>query len=127
MTEDTTLAGTRDLLRTERAQPAHVVSRHIPGETKLRLAVAAGGRCEFRGCNKYLLEHPISLSGLNLSENAHIYPFSERGPRGGETGRPIDIHEMINLMLVCGDCHKEIDKNKELYCVETLREFKQEH
>jgi hypothetical protein len=55
-----------------------------------------------------LFEHPVTLAGLNLTENAHVYPFSERGPRGNGK-RPVDIHAVENLMLLCGDCHKEID------------------
>jgi hypothetical protein len=101
-------------------------SRRIPPETKLLLAVLAGGRCELRGCNKYLFEHPITLAGLNLTENAHIYPFSDRGPRGNGM-RPTDIHAVENLMLLCGDCHKEIDKNKAAYPIEVLEEHKREH
>jgi hypothetical protein len=101
-------------------------SRRIPPETKLLLGVVAGGRCELRGCNKYLFEHPVTLAGLNLTENAHIYPFSDRGPRGNGK-RPSDIHAVENLMLVCGDCHKEIDKNKAAYPIEVLDEYKREH
>lgn len=100
-------------------------SRHIPADRKLLLAVAAGGRCEL--CNKYLFEHPITLRGLNLSEHAHIYPFSDGGPRSEQAGKPSDIHAIENLMLLCGDCHKEIDKNKSAYPVAVLREKKKEH
>lgn len=109
------------------SKPAHKskVSRHIPAERKLLLAVAAGGRCEL--CNKYLFEHPITLRGLNLSEHAHIYPFSDGGPRAEEVGKPSDIHALDNLMLLCSDCHKEIDKNKSAYSVSVLRQKKQEH
>lgn len=102
-------------------------SRYIPPERKLLLAVATGGRCEFRGCNKFLFEHPISLSDVNLSQHAHIYPFSEAGPRGDEDGRPDDIHSIDNLMLMCGDCHPEIDKTEARYSVDVLREMKREH
>jgi hypothetical protein len=117
--------GRRGIVVDERE--TRTTSRHISPERKLLLAVAAGGRCEFRGCNKYLLEHPISLSGVNLSENAHIYGFSERGPRGNEPGRPADIHAIDNLMQLCGDCHKEIDKNEDLYSVAMLQEQKRVH
>src|SRR5262245_40100617 len=96
------------------------IRRQPPPETKLLLAVAAGGRFELHGCNKYLFEHPVTLSGLNLTENAHIYPFSEGGPRGGAE-RPYDIHAIENLILLCGDCHKEIDKNKSAYSISVLR------
>lgn len=100
-------------------------SRYIPPERKLLLAVAAGGRCEF--CNKYLFEHPITMRGLNLSEHAHIYPFSGGGPRSEEPDRPADIHAVENLMLLCGDCHNEVDKNKSAYPVTALRKKKQQH
>ena len=102
-------------------------TRHILAERKLLLAVAAGGRCEFRGCNKYLFEHPISLSGVNLSKHAHIYAFSPEGPRGNDRGRPHDIHAIGNLILLCGDCHDEVDKNKHLYSADVLKEYRREH
>lgn len=101
------------------------VSRRIPPAQKLLLAVAAGGRCEF--CNKFLFEHPITMRGLNLSEHAHIFPFSRRGPRSEERGRPNDIHAIENLVLLCGDCHKEIDKNKSAYPVAAVAKMKKEH
>ena len=102
-------------------------SRHIPSERKTALAVVSGGRCEFRGCAKYLFEHPISLSDVNLSKHAHIYAFSEDGPRGDDPSRPVDIHGIENLMLMCGDCHDEIDKNETLYPASRLIEMKREH
>lgn len=111
----------------ERMHKVSGKSRQIPLPTKLLLAVMAGGRCEFGGCNKYLFEHPVTLRGLNLTENAHIYPFSRNGPRGDEPGRPDDIHNIENLMLLCPDCHNEIDKNKQHYPVARLRSIKQEH
>jgi hypothetical protein len=103
------------------------ISRRPDWKTLVLLNVAAGGRCEFYGCNKYLYEHPVSLSEVNLSENAHIYAFSRQGPRGDEENRPADIHSINNLILVCGDCHKEIDKNKGRYSIEHVMEHKLKH
>src|ERR1700693_2573760 len=81
-------------------------TRHIPEATKILLAVHAGGRCEFRGCNRYLFEHPLTLQGGNFSEHAHIVAFSELGPRGTDGARPEDINSPDNLVLLCATCHK---------------------
>lgn len=36
--------------------------RAVPPLVRLLLFVEAGGRCEFDGCNKYLLEHHVTLT-----------------------------------------------------------------
>jgi hypothetical protein len=102
-------------------------SRAIPSKTSLFLYIQAGGRCEFDGCNKYLLEHyPTEVVG-NFAEQAHIWAFSEGGPRGNSLGRPDDINSLANLILLCPVCHKLVDGNPETYTVETLKKFKQDH
>ncbi|EKU97585.1 hypothetical protein Lepto7375DRAFT_6789 [Leptolyngbya sp. PCC 7375] len=102
-------------------------SRHIKKQTTLFLYTQAGGRCEFDGCNKYLLEHYPTETVGNFAEQAHIWAFSEGGPRGQETGRPLDINGLSNLMLLCKDCHDLVDKNSKSYPVEVLKKFKKEH
>ena len=101
--------------------------RKIPDLTRLILFVRAGGRCEFNGHNQYLLEHPLTLSEINLAEAAHIVAFSENGPRGETQPRPEDIHDIENLMLLCHNCHKLIDDHPEHYSVATLKEYKRSH
>jgi hypothetical protein len=102
-------------------------NRTISKKITLILYVHAGGRCEFDGCNRYLLEHyPTEMIG-NFAEQAHIWAFSERGPRGSELGRPDDINNLQNLMLLCKDCHELVDRHPEKYTVETLKKFKEEH
>jgi len=101
--------------------------RKIPELTRLTLFVRAGGRCEFDGHNKYLLEHPLTLTEINLGEAAHIVAFKEGGPRGETDQRPIDIHNIDNLMLLCLDCHKLIDDHPDQYTVAVLKEYKKKH
>jgi SMODS-associated and fused to various effectors sensor domain len=103
-------------------------SRAIPSKTRLFLYVHAGGRCEFDGCNKYLLEHYPTETAGNFGEQAHIWAFSEKGgPRGKGEGRPQNINSLSNLMLLCKECHDLVDKNPEKYTVETLKKFKKAH
>jgi len=98
-----------------------------PPHVKFQLTVDAGGRCEFEGCNKYLLEDPITLRGRNLSEKAHIYPVSQGGPRGNEAGRPEDINSIENLMLLCPECHGRIDAEPKIWNIDRLIQMKKNH
>lgn len=102
-------------------------ARSVPALVRLFLFVEAGGRCEFDGCNKYLLEHHVTLTAGNFAEVAHIVAFQEDGPRGRSKMRPVDIHEAQNLMLLCPECHKHIDDHPERFPIATLRKFKERH
>lgn len=102
-------------------------ARRVPPLTRLILFVSAGGRCEFDGCNKYLLEHHVTLTAGNFAEMAHIVAFREDGPRGRSDARPVDIHWAENLMLLCPECHKHIDDHPERFPVATLRKYKEHH
>jgi hypothetical protein len=101
--------------------------RNVSNLTKLLLFVRAGGRCEFDGHKKYLLEHPLTLTEINLAQMAHIVAFKENGPRGDTVPRPEDINNIENLMLLCHDCHKLIDDNPDQYSVATLKAYKNSH
>ncbi|HOY79134.1 MAG TPA: SAVED domain-containing protein [Hyphomonadaceae bacterium] len=102
-------------------------ARNVPRLVTLQLYARAGGCCEFRGCGKYLLEHAVTKREGNFAEQAHIYAFSDAGPRGEADGRPENIHTFENLMLMCAACHKHIDDQPELFSVATLKAFKHEH
>jgi hypothetical protein len=87
------------------ASPVVVVSRSIKDLPRLLLFVRAGGRCEFDGCNDYLLQHPLTLIPGNFAQMAHIIAFKEDGPRGNAALRPSYINDVGNLMLLCPQCH----------------------
>jgi len=109
------------------SSPVRRISRGIKQVTTMQLFVCAGGRCEFDGCNKYLLEHPLTLTRGNFAQMAHIVAFSEEGPRGKNTLRPADINDVSNLMLLCPQCHKLIDTHPERYPRSTLEDYKHRH
>jgi hypothetical protein len=101
--------------------------RGIPCGTQAMLYALAAGRCEFRGCNKLLLEHHLTLKDGNFAQMAHVYAFSKAGPRGKVEGRPQDPHRLGNLMLLCPECHKQIDAAAKDFPVDLLKEYKREH
>jgi hypothetical protein len=90
------------------------------------LAACSAGRCEFRGHNIDLYQHPVTGTPGNFSEAAHIVAFRVRGPRGGAL-KAEDVNDFANLMLLCAPCHHLIDTEPANYPVELLREYKREH
>lgn len=121
----------RSRQRTPRAKPASGPladeTRAAPWPTRLMLAVRAGGRCEFPGCNTPLFEHHVTLTTGNFGQFAHIRAFSPAGPRGGGAPRPRDVHDIENLLLLCHKCHKLIDDHPNDYSTGTLKLAKSDH
>ncbi len=100
--------------------------KSIPETVKLQLWVKSAGRCEFKGCNKPIWHNKLTLSAGNFAEMAHIIGSSKEGPRGGEESEVLQV-DFANLMLMCKDCHKEIDANPEKYSIQILKKWKAEH
>ncbi len=55
---------------------------NIPKDVQHEVWWKAAGRCEFKGCNKPLYVHGVTLDKCKISELAHIIGDSEQGPRG---------------------------------------------
>jgi len=95
---------------------------------RLLLYVRAGGRCQFDGCNRYLLEHHLTKADGNFAQMAHIWAFSRRGPRGGgRRPRDASVHAVSNLILLCPECHKLVDDRPDKYSARVLRQHKKAH
>ena len=114
--------------RTEKKKsPVRRVRQTDPTALTIKLLfVRAGGRCQFRGCNDYLLEHPLTQREGNFAQVAHVVAFQPDGPRGADN-RPVDINNAANLMLLCPKCHKQVDDHPDEYPRSLLESFKQEH
>jgi hypothetical protein len=107
------------------------VTRYIKKEVERELWARAAGRCQFNGCNRILYKSPVTQERVNISEKAHIYSFSEDGPRGWGPFKknPQSLNDVGNLMLMCHDCHKTIDQDKDgsKYSGSLLQQWKKEH
>lgn len=99
----------------------------IPASVKAQLWVAAGGRCEFRGCNKPLDRNVLTQQKVFIGQHAHIIGDSIEGPRGDAALSKVLSQDVSNIMLTCRDCHWTIDRLEEDYSVETLHEMKRLH
>lgn len=106
-------------------------TRHIPDSTQRELWARAAGRCQFDGHNRLLYTSCVTQETVNAAQKAHIYAFSEKGPRGrGPYKDNLDaLNDVSNLMLMCYDCHKKIDQDKDgvRYSADLLIKWKTEH
>ena len=104
-------------------------SRHISDTDRFLLWGRAAGRCEFAGCNREVWKNPTTQEPVNIAEAAHIYSFSDDGPRGNKGIAEDDLNRVDNLMLACHDCHKTMDRKNDggRYTVELLKEWKFAH
>lgn len=62
-----------------------------------------------------------------IGEQAHIISRKKEGPRGGETRLGIDLDSEENVILLCGNCHHEIDVDPEYFDVQSLLDMKRQH
>ncbi len=109
------------------------IKRSIKRTVERELWARSGGRCQFNGHNKLLYKSSVTQERVNIAQQAHIYSFSEKGPRGrGPFAKLINrecINDVGNLMLMCHECHTTIDQDKsgEKYSADLLIRWKHEH
>ncbi len=107
------------------------IKRYIDKKAERELWARAAGRCQFSGCNQLLYKSSVTQESVNLAQKAHIYSFSEKGPRGWGPFSlfPTKLNDISNLMLMCHGCHKKIDQDEQglRYSAELLISWKQEH
>lgn len=101
----------------------------IPPLTVIKLWVRAGGRCEFNGCNEYLLQDSLTLDEANFSNIGHIIAVSKDGPRGDDPLPLANRNDIKNLMLLCTKHHKMVDTKSlvKKYPKELLEKYKKDH
>lgn len=101
----------------------------INPKTKLKLWVDSGGRCQFPGCNEYLLTDNTTLAKGNFSNIAHIISWVPTGPRGSNELSSKLATDISNLMLMCKTHSGLIDDVDHIpfYTIEKLKGFKEDH
>lgn len=85
----------------------------------------AAGICSNPGCRTKLTAVGAGSVSFLTGEMAHQIAQSPRGPRGGAAP---GSDEYDNLLLLCPQCHRMIDKAPEgTFPVEVLKDWKQTH
>lgn len=105
------------------------VTRYIKPAVTAMLWGRAAGRCEFAGCNRPLWKSTVTQEPVNVAQQAHIYSFSESGPRGNEDISDDELNAIENLMLVCHQCHRKFDQKGDggRYTAVLLKSWKHAH
>lgn len=87
----------------------------------------SGNRCNFPDCRKELCLKEDFEEHLILGEECHIVAKSKKGPRGKSDLSKAERDQYDNLILLCDEHHKKIDKNVEKYTVKKLHAIKNDH
>lgn len=101
---------------------------NIPEKIKTQLWALAAGRCEYENCNKPLWKDDLTMAKMNKAYIAHIVADKPNGPRGDEKRSKLLAKEFSNLMLMCDEHHRLIDKEDvEGHPEKRLLAMKKEH
>lgn len=88
----------------------------------------SGGRCNFPGCNEYLLDDFIAgKEDKNYGLIAHIIAETPGGPRGDPIRSPELADDPSNLVMMCYKHHKTIDDDEDCYREQLLLNMKATH
>lgn len=96
--------------------------------TKHVLFALAAGYCQYRGCGKRLLGDDLTGEVFNTAWVAHVIASKPGGPRGDGRQSEQLRDDIGNLMLLCDEHHRLIDKKSpQGHPPELLLEMKQDH
>lgn len=100
----------------------------IPDSIKIRLWGKAAGRCQYEGCNKRLYVDSLTKAEYNTAYIAHIVADQPDGPRGDlQLSHQLKAN-IANLMLMCDEHHRLIDKiDVNAHSVDRLTNMKARH
>jgi hypothetical protein len=102
--------------------------KSIPPDILKKLWIKAGGRCEYEGCNKLLYRDSLTEQEMNTAYISHIVSARPNGLRGDAVLSPKLQLDLGNLMLLCDECHRRIDKEQlDKHPVELLTGMKKKH
>lgn len=95
--------------------------------TKNVLLAESGGFCQNPSCNDAIFYTTESGRTVHFAELAHIIAASPDGARGDKSVDESTRAAPENLLVLCANCHKVIDKAEEDYSVERLLTWKANH
>lgn len=100
----------------------------IPDQVKFMLWGKAAGRCQYEGCNKPLWHDQLTKAAFNIAYIAHIIADKPNGPRGDVVLSDKLKADISNLILMCDEHHRLIDK-KDIagHSVDRLKTMKERH
>ena len=99
---------------------------HPDAGTRLRLFTDSAGFCQNPDCNGRLF--PVDdAKHVHIAEMAHIFAASDDGPRAKAALTEVERGLYENIILLCANCHKVVDKIPDKYPDGLIRNWKLEH
>jgi hypothetical protein len=62
-----------------------------------------------------------------IGDDAHIWAYSEDGPRGRAADAPADRNARENIILLCRNCHAEVDQQPQKFTAAVLTRMREDH
>lgn len=95
-------------------------------QTKLRLFADSGGYCQRPNCRRRLFSDEGGKD-YHIAEMAHIFAATNEGPRADTALSESERSAYENLILLCPNCHTEIDKAPDIFTDQMITEWKNSH
>ncbi|BCN54847.1 hypothetical protein RE9425_32370 [Prescottella equi] len=92
--------------------------------TRLRLWADSAGYCGNPDCLARLYVVDPEGNDVHFAEAAHVIAASDIGPRGDAAVLEVERGAWSNLILLCANCHRLVDKSPAAYPVDVLLEWK---
>jgi len=93
------------------------------------LSMRSGGLCAYPNCNQHLITE--ASNGIDpdvvIGEIAHIFAYSDGGPRPNPSQTQEDRNDYENLIFLCRNHHIIVDQQDVAHSVETLLKWKVAH
>ncbi|MFG2045752.1 HNH endonuclease [Dactylosporangium sp. NPDC048998] len=98
----------------------------LTDSTKRRLWSEAGGYCTNPECEVVLFD---DNADVDFAEMAHIIAASTGGPRDVAVSQlsPEARAHHSNVVVLCANCHRKVDKAPDVYPIELLQQWKVRH
>lgn len=103
-----------------------VLARAKISEPDRRFLIArSGGRCN--KCKTEIFIENEFFERARLGDDAHIWAYSDEGPRGRDREAPDDRNLVENLILLCKNCHSEVDQQPIKFSAQVLTDMREAH
>lgn len=102
------------------------LARAALSESDRRFIIGRSAGC-CNKCRRPVFQENAFGEKARLGDDAHILAYSEQGPRGDASGAPADRNDRKNIVLLCKNCHAEVDQQPNQFTPGVLTVLREDH
>lgn len=102
------------------------LARAALSEADRRFVIGRSGGCCNR-CKRQVFRENEFAEKARIGDDAHICAYSKDGPRGSAPDAPADRNARENIILLCKNCHAEVDQQPMKFTPTVLTLMRDEH